>query len=224
MSEERWIEISLDSYEMGRKLRDGIALSYKMHQWAMDVLRRHWIEKMQVLTVNEMQPMMTYWLRENGEEAVLQRFSLDIALSRTILYFNNNLQAVSVEEGSHNSQDIVVQVSLPNDVVCADWNKIDIQARQVWKRYLEDHGRLTTHYGTVFLEGDWTDQMRGYAKDLGVTLDILPHIWNSITLREIVLPKQSEGEEMWLMRFNFFSPNSVAAKKRTKKGRMYVEE
>jgi hypothetical protein len=68
--------------------------------------------------------------------------------------------------------------------------------------------------------------MRGYAKDLGVKLEILPHLWNSITLKEGVILDDSvdEDAELWLMRFNFFKPESVAAKKRTKKGRLYVDE
>lgn len=225
MKNERWIQVSLEGPEMGRKLRNALSISYRLHNWAIGLLREHWLESMQVLTVNEMQPMMTYWMREQGIGEQVQRYSLDVALSRTILYFNNELRVV-VSGVAGIADGLAVAVSLPEPVAEKDWNKVDIQSRTVWRRYLEDYGRLTSHFGTIFLEGDWPAEIRGYAKDLGVKTEILPHLWNSVTLKEGTILDDSVDEDMelWLMRFNFFKPESVAAKKRTKKGRLYDEE
>ena len=114
MNEERWIEVSLESYEMSRRLREAIYVSYQVHTWAMGVLRDHWIETMQVLTINEMQPMMTYWLREQGLEAKAQRYSLDASLSQTAIYFNNGLRVADTSRREHNpSISVLVTEAAP---------------------------------------------------------------------------------------------------------------
>jgi hypothetical protein len=208
---------------MGRKLRTAVQYSYAMHKWAMGLLRKHWLENMTVLTVNELQPMMTYWMREQGMEPLVQRYGMDTALVRTVNHFNNGLKPLSVQAQGGQEEAVI---RMPTEATAEEWDRIDIQSRQVWRRYLEDYGRLTTSYGVLFLEGDWTQEMRGYAEDLEVKLEILPHLWNSVTLREGAEKEDSvdEDQELWLMRFNFFKPHSHAAKKHIKKGRMYVED
>jgi hypothetical protein len=223
MSQDRWVQASMESFEMGERIRTAISASYRMHLWAMEVLRKNWVETMQVPTINELQPMMTYWIREQGLEEVAQRYAMDAALSRTALHFNDQLRTV---ETTVLHGEIVVSVRIPEPIAEKTWTTLEIQSRTIWRKYLEDYGRLTTAYGTVFLEGDWPEQMRGYAEDLGVGLDWLPAIWQSVTLKEGVIEEDTvdEDQELWLIRFNFFKPDSHAAKKRTKKGRLYAEK
>lgn len=223
MNEERWIEVSLESYEMSRRLRDAIQVAYQVHVWAMDLLKSHWMDTMQVLTINEMQPMMTYWLRERGLEEKAQRYALDASLAQTAIYFNNGLRLADTGRRDHNPS---VSVLIPPPAPEKEWNSLEIQSRQIWRKYLEDFGRLTTAYGTLFLEGEWPEEMRGYAEDLGVRLELVPALWQSITIKEVpILDDEPDPDaELWMIRFNFFKPDSFAGKKRAKKGKMYAEE
>lgn len=204
MDIDLWIDVSLESKEKEAEIELAINTCYVVHIWTVEQMKAVWTEELRLLTAKEMEPAMLRYVEKVGHEGRAQRFTLVAAMQKAITQFQKELRTASSTEEDGGR----MVVTLPPSVPKGRYTEMDIQSRIIWRRYLEDYGRLSTKYGLVFLEGNWPDIMRAYAERMEVGLEWLPLLWHSITLREEI--------DGWKIRFNFYDPNSAQGKRRTK--------
>jgi hypothetical protein len=204
---EFWIDTRLESAEMEGKLIHALNTCYLIHVWGMKWLKEHWVKNMVVLHHNELMPKLRLFLRENGYGEGVMGHSMETTLHRTINEFLLQLQPTMPIEDT-------VTIHLPSSVPKGAFTEIDIRSRKIWRKYLEEEGKLSSGYGTFYLEGEWVSTIRAQALDMRVGIDLLPHLWKSLTIREPVQTGQP-----WQVRFNFSdatSPRAVYKSKRKK--------
>lgn len=188
---------------MEDKLRKAIAACKVAHEWAMMELRDQWSadRRYQVKTA-DLVPGMTRYLSSMLMKEDAQRFSLVAALNRAVACF---YQGIRVEmSGGEGERSAKVHFPLPAQP--EEYRMVDIQSRAIWKRYLEEHGRISTNYGSIFFEDEWVKALEGQALSIGISFSVIPYLIYSVSIRK--------KEEQWQAHFNFHHNTSQQGKKR----------
>lgn len=183
---EYWVEASLGSEGMGKKLAQALLTIQTVHNHTVDYLNSHFINHNgEIPSFQEYRTELNRYIKENKLWRFTQRYSMEKAAEQTFPYFTS---ASKFDERER-------FVPVPYD----SYNSLQIKARKVWRKYLADGGGMTTIYGTLFLENDWKGVLRQQAGK--IPLDLFPFLWHSITLK-------IEGDGKYFLKFNFHSPSS----------------
>lgn len=213
-----WIMVSLESEEMGAKIRRALNMSYGVHLWAMKRIKEKWAKTLEVPRFSELSPELTQYISEytdRNSEVPAQRYALNLAVHKAVSRFHQEVRVVGegiTEDGTERT------VHLPKDEPRGPYVQLDIQARSIWRKYIEQYGQVSTAYGMVFLEGDWREVLEQQAEYLGVSMQLLPYLWHSATIVE----GSYKGED-WQIRFNFHHPKSSTGKKKIRRKRQWQD-
>lgn len=195
-----WVEASVESEEMGEAVLDGMIACENLRMWALHEMTKRWSATQGSPTTSELAPAMTQYIREKGIE--VQRYSLLAALNAAVTEFNREVRVMGTAENG-----AVHLVRFPTFEANSTL-EIVFQSRFIWRKYIADYGRISTVYGSVFLEGDWPRSLKTQANELGASQEVFPYLIYAATLRN------HEGD--WLLRFNTHSPKSKAGKDRVR--------
>lgn len=184
MSDNFWIDISLQDDKSEKKLLEAIGALQEVHIWVVNTLNKHFIRDRKISPYAELRKEFNKHIRKEELWRYTQRYSLERAAEKTLPYYsasirlNRDANLVPVEYG--------------------DFLEVTIKSRKVWRKYLAEGGRITTIYGTIFMEGDWKKILRKQAGK--IPLDLFPYLWHSVTIRKM--------EDGWKIKFNHHLANS----------------
>lgn len=199
-----WVGITVESEEMAERLYKALGACNIVHEWTMTEMRNRWNACM--VKSSELAPDMTQYIERLGIKEVAQRFSFLSTLSRAVSRFHQELEIeMTAEEGER-----TVKIVFPLPAPPFPYRVLDIQNRTVWRKYMESHGRISTHYGSLFLEGEWIKKLSDQSSELNILSSTVPFLIYSVSLRQ-------QGEE-WQAHFNFHKAQSQQGKKRIKQG------
>lgn len=196
-----WVEVSLESEEMGDTVLEAMMECENMRLWAMQEMTKNWSVTEGSPTTSELAVHMTRYIQEHNVQ-LAQRYSLLSALNSAVTEFNRQVRVLGTDQGG-----LVHLVRFPtlepNSVL-----EIVIQARFIWRKYMAEYGRISTVYGSIFLEGDWMVILEDQMRDMQVSAEVFPYLIYSATLRN------DNGE--WLLCFNAHSPTSKVGRERVR--------
>lgn len=199
-----WIDTTVESEEMVEKLEIALEACKIVHEWTMMEMRTRW--NACTIKSSDLVPDMTKFIERMGVKDKAQRFSFLSTLSRAVSRFHQELaMEMTGEKG-----DRTVKMVFPSPTPPTPYRVLDIQNRAVWRKYMEDHHRISTHYGSVFLEGGWIKTILDQSFELRILPSTVPFLIYSATLRE------REEDKRWQVHFNFHKPESQQGKMRVK--------
>lgn len=195
-----WVDASLESEEMGMAVLDAMIECENVRMWALQEIAQRWSVTQGSPTTSELVPAMTQYIRANNID--IQRYSLLAALNGAVTDFNRAVKVLGTDQGGR-VHLVRFPYPEPNSVL-----EIVFQARSVWRKYMAQHGRISTVYGSIFLEGNWEEALSLQATALNVTDEVFPYLIYSAALRN------DQGE--WSLRFNVHSPKSQIGKRKVR--------
>lgn len=193
-----WVDASLESEEMEERVWRAMDEASYVRSWAVEELNARWHAATGYPTTAELVPAMTQFLK--GKSYGLQRYSLLAILNSTVTAFNRMVREEKLG-------DIAI-VNLPK-IEFSETIELTFQARSVWPKYIMEHSRLSTVYGSVFLEGEWNFILAEQALSLRIPGGLFPYLCYSASL------KTAAG--LYQVRFNVHQPASREGKKLTRK-------
>jgi hypothetical protein len=185
MTNEFWIDVSLQDEKSEEKLLKAIDILHYIHTWTVVHLNRRFIQDKNITPYADFRKDLNTLIRKQKLWRYAQRYSLERAAEKTFPYYSASIRL--------NKDANLVPVQPSED------REITIRARKVWKKYLAEGRGITTIYGMIFFEGEWKKILREQAGD--IPIDLFPYLWHSVTIRP--------DESGWKLRFNFHPQNSV---------------
>jgi len=196
-----WIEVSPESAFTEEGLTAAIEDCMSIHEWAMEEMEKLWREGNFNPQANLLSARMGGYLRSQGSPVRAQRYSQVHALNRAVARFRQEM-VEDMEPGMTG-----VSFRFPNPSPTLAYEEIAIEGRSLWGKYVYQDGRVSTVFGSLFLEGDWEQTLAEQARLHGVTIEMLSYLWYSATVKKI-------GGGPWLLRFNVHDPRSKMGKKK----------
>lgn len=198
-----WVDASLESEEMEEQVWTAIQQCENVRMWALHEMTQRWTAALGSPKVSELVPAMTKFVRQEGYD--IQRYTLLAALNTAVTDFNREVQVLGTDQGG-----MVHLVKFPNFQPNLEHFELVFQARSIWHKYMSEYGRISTVYGSIFLEGDWISTLQLQARSLGVSDEVFPFLVYSASLRGAM------GGGAWAVRFNLHSPKSQIGKKKVR--------
>lgn len=198
-----WVSVTLGDDDMSSRLWTAMSECERIRQWTVEQMKKRWDPTEGSPKAGELVPHMTALVRSEGLTS--QRFSLVSALYKAVSDFNQGIETEKIR-----SDREVVKVHFPTQ--SNQKYQLHIESRAVWAKYINLYSRLSTHYGTLYLEEGWEDVLTEQAHSLGVGTEVLPFLWHSIVLR----PKNSSE---WEIQFNLHNPRSKTGRQKMRKAR-----
>lgn len=197
-----WTDVTMESDEMAERVRTAIFTCGMVHEWTMEMVKSQWLRDYSYrVKTSDLTPKLTHFIQEYSLQGLAQRFSFVSTVSKAICRFYRETVVDGV--GYHGAE-----VNFPAVLPPPAYKTLDVQHRSVWKKYMENHERFSTHYGSVFLGDGWVRILTSQAYALEIRASLVPYLIYSVTIRE--------GEEGWQAHFNFHKPNSLQGRKREK--------
>lgn len=165
-----WIPISISDYSR-TSIEQTLADCHRIKLWVLQVLEEQLQETGKIPAIGELKLNMTLFTYMTGIKKTTSRFTQERAVEQALKNFRidkNRLQEPTKE--------------------------FDIQAREIWQKYLELYGGISTVKGMLMLEGEWQKTIVHQAWDNQLKPSEFSELWESVTLRQ-------EGEE-YQIRFN----------------------
>lgn len=171
MNREFWINVDPESDEMDTKLNTVLDICYEIYLWSLDAITEIWINEREIPKVGMLSKKLTEKIRSSSRYRNVQRYTLNRVIESGISQFNQELKI---------NED---KINFPIPIRQQDYNTFVIPSRGIWKKYLEEHSRLSTAYGALYMSGDWIKTMQQQAKSIRVTMDYVPYLWHSLSVR-----------------------------------------
>lgn len=199
---EYWVSVTTESEESEDKMRQAVSACGLVHKWTMEQVKKEWLlcPDYRVKT-SDLMPGMTTFLKTTEVLEMAQRFSYLTTVSRAIVRFYREMKVYKI--GSTGAEILFPNLGPPNS-----YQLLDIQARTVWLSYMRDYGRISTHYGSLFLEEGWQKILGEHAETFSVSPNAYPHLIYSATVKESLTG--------WRVYFNLHLPHSKQGKTRIK--------
>lgn len=193
-----WVTITMESEEAEDTVRKAIAACVEVHDWSIGMLTTQWlINSSYRVKTADLMPELTPLMTVHNIKDLAQRFAFMTTVSRAIARF---YQELFVGDIGLSRAEVVFPAHRPPKC----YQVLDIQQRTVWKKYMAEHSRISTHYGSMFLEGDWRKVLFDQAKEMKVQANLIPYLMYSVTVRE--------KEDGWEAHFNLHEPRSQHGK------------
>jgi hypothetical protein len=195
-----WINVSLADEEMESKLLDSLEICYLTYVWAFDQMIRHWRRYKEPPTRGRVIANFTNKRYEVDPKQSVQKRSLLFAIQEAMRAFDDKVRISQTDREGTNLQ-VTLEMPTPDD-----YYEITINNRSKWKKYLEEYGSISTTYGIFYLEDDWQKVFEAQAERLKVSLEVLPWLWNSLSIR------YKNGQ--WQVRFNYYDPSTKVGRRK----------
>jgi hypothetical protein len=222
-----WLTISCESREMEARCLEAIAGCWMVHLWTLERLQECWQRTMQIPRSSELGPLLTNYLNKSEDMESyneVKRYAFDVTVEKTISYFMRTLhvEQVNIWEDADTGIGKIpekvgeeTRVIFPEPIAADRWNQFYIRSRKTWQTYMPVQGRLSTAYGTFYLENnpqlekDWSSELEWIAEQLGVAPRYLPVLAHSITVAHF-----EDNPREWRAKFNFHKPGSSFGKQK----------
>lgn len=185
-----WIDVEPESEEMGTRLDTVLDICHAIYLWALDSVTEIWMKEKEIPKVGNLSKLLTEKIKRNESYRQVQRYTLNREIEFAISQFNQELKIR--EDGT---------IEFPKPV---QRDVFTIPSRTIWKKYLEDFSRVSTAYGLLFMQGEWQKTMILQAKQNKITMDYMPYLWHSLSIRK--------KENRWQIHFNLHPVNSHQGK------------
>ena len=190
---EFWIDVTPEDSKMELKLETALDVCHEIYLWALDRTIELWMETKEIPKVGNISRELTLRIKKNTWYRDVQRYTLNRVIEIAVSQFHQELEIQ--EDGV-----IKFPVSRSRD----SFNEFKIPVRGIWKKYLEEHSRISTAYGLLFMEGEWQKILQQQAKSSKVTMIYMPYLWHNVTIRKT--------ESIWQIHFNLHEVNSHQGK------------
>lgn len=181
-----WIDVEPESEEMGTRLDTVLDICHAIYLWALDSVTEIWMKEKEIPKVGNLSKLLTEKIKRNESYRQVQRYTLNREIEFAISQFNQELKIR--EDGT---------IEFPKPV---QRDVFTIPSRTIWKKYLEDFSRVSTAYGLLFMQGEWQKTMILQAKQNKITMDYMPYLWHSLSIRK--------KENRWQIHFNL-QPDTI---------------
>lgn len=196
-----WIPITLGD-QTEEKIQTAIAACHQVHVFTVQTLNDYFFDHAEMYFYgNFRRELNLYVLRENLSRQA-QRYSLTRASEKTFPYFNAHKKF----EG-----DKFVAVK---PLTRKDYNEIQLQSRQVWRKYMALDSLITTAYGTVFLDESWVEVVQAQCRQREIEFEIVPFLMHSATI--------SLSSEEQRIQFHLHDPHTKFGKLARKEMKKYA--
>ena len=178
------------SEETEENLEKGLKACYRVHIFTLQTLNDYFLKNLESLRLGDFRIELAHFLKDNKSDLMAQHYSMTKAAEKTFPYFTENKKI------NKNGKFIAVK-----PIPVENYRDIQIEARQVWRKYLALNSLITTSHGTVYLEENkWPEIIANQAAEKGIGFDAIPFYWHSVVIR------LKAGEPM--LRFNLHEPDS----------------
>lgn len=193
-----WIPISYNE-TTAENLKTAVETCHSVHLFTLKTLNDYFIHHTENLLLGDFRAQLAKFFRDNKKVSMAQHYSLTKAAEKTFPYFSENKKI------NKNGKFIAVR-----PIPLEKYHEIQIEKRQVWRKYLALNSLITTTYGTIYLDVEkWPEIIAEQAAEKGIPFDTVPFLWHSV-----VIHVDSEDSKL---RFNLHEPDSKFGK-RAKKG------
>lgn len=200
---DHWIPINYDE-DVAQRLDAALYSCYRVHTFTLKELNHYFIAHAENLLLGDFRRQLAEFLRRGKESLAAQHYTLTKAAEKTFPYFTENKKI--------NGEGKFIAVE---PIPVENYIDIQIETRQVWRKYLALNSLITTAYGTIYLdEKEWPEIVANQAAEKGIGFDTVPFLWHSILIRVVA------GEPM--LKFNLHEPDSKFGKRGTKEMKQYV--
>lgn len=201
---EYWIKVVSESKETDNKIGSALNACYDAHIWTLDTLKHIWERDLEIPRSSELGPELTrYILSSQARKDFYKgtaRFSLNRAVEKASNEFRQKLQVVEGE------------VQYPDNPPKLPYLELEIPTRKIWNKYINSYGRISTHYGYLYLEDDWVDVVKQQVADIGIKeISYFTYFIYSTTIRQ--------DEIGWSIHFHLHPPTSSLGKKAARKAK-----
>lgn len=192
-----WMPVTFSDEKTAQRLQDALDALQEVHDWTMDYLKEYLVENLGVPPYKGFQEKLTILSRRKKLFRWTQQYSMRRTAEQTFSYFYTQYQ---MDEGK-------ITLVKPRTV-----DRIQIQAREVWRKYLALYGLISTRYGPMYpndlADGtSWRSVLREQAGS--AEPDLIPFLWHSVTVKMT--------EDGWQMRFNLHRKKFRFGKEAVKK-------
>lgn len=188
-----WIPISYDDDTQAR-LASGIYSCYLVHCFTVQTLNDYFLDHLESYPLVNFRRELAIFLRESKENLSAQHYSMTKAAEKTFPYFTENKKIIDGK---------FVAVA---PIRARYYQQIQIEPRQIWRKYLALNSLITTVYGTIYLEESWPDILAAQAAEKKIEFGAAPFLWHSILVHAD--PQQPR------LRFNLHEPDSKFSRRR----------
>lgn len=198
-----WIPITYEE-ETAQKLTAAVAACRRVHVFTLQTLNEYFIDHADNLLLGNFRHELATFLSRNKKRLPAQHYSLTKAAEQTFPYYTENKKI------NDQGKFIAVKAIPPKK-----YKNIQIETRQVWRKYLALNSLITTTHGTVFLdEQQWTQIMANQAAEKKIGFDTVPFLWHSVVIHvDPVAPK---------LRFNLHEPDTKFGRRSKKAMKLHV--
>lgn len=170
MTNKFWIPITFSNQETEEKIEAAINACLTVHHWTLAVLNDYFVSHAEPYLYRHFRIQLNEYLNLQKDWLPAQRYSLIRAAEKTFPYFSENKKFKGKK---------FIRVKPINSL---DYNEIQIETRQVWKKYLALNGLITTAYGTIFLSDEWADILEEQVAGKSIDFELIPYLWHSVTI------------------------------------------
>lgn len=198
-----WIPITY-SDSTGEKLEKAIAACHRVHVFTLKTLNDYFIDHAENYLLKGLRRELAIYLRNHKETLVAQHYSLTKAAEQTFPYFSENKKI-------NNKGKFIAVKPIPVE----KYKNIQIETRQVWRKFLALNSLITTAYGTIYFEAtEWPEIVADQAAEKGIRFDTVPFLWHSVVIHV------ASGESK--LHFNLHEPDSKFGKRSMKEKKQYA--
>lgn len=200
--ENEWINVSPENDDMIGELLTSLEICYVTYVWAFDQMVAHWRKYKEPPTRSRVVANFTNKRHKIDPKATVQKRSLLFAIQQATHDFQSKIKVESSpSENGGTDYHLIVKTPTPED-----YYEITINNRSKWKKYLEEYGSISTTFGVFYLEGEWQKTFEKQAAHFRVSLEVLPWLWHSLTIRY--------KNDQWQVRFNYYDPSTKVGRRK----------
>lgn len=194
MSAEYWINAQPENETVEQEMLRTIKACHAIHLWTL--------EKVKILQdVRRSSDLSQLLTRELDEHRFTKyknvpRYPLERTVEKTLALWFRREEDTRLEP-------------LPEE----EFHQFRLPTRKIWKKYVENYSRLSTVFGSLFLEGGWEATLSSQAADIGTTKEFIPAICHSLEVKWL-----NPG---WQIAFNLHNPRSSLTKRRVDRSRYH---
>lgn len=166
MINDFWIPITFSSEETEENLQLAVGHCHLVHVYTLEQMNNYFAKHAETLRYANFRPELLSFIKEDRMTNFAQYYSLIHAAEATFPYF-----------AEHKSFGKPVE-----PINQKDYTTIQIKARKIWRKYMSLNDLITTAYGTIYLDENWTEIAISQAETKKLFFWQIPDAMHSITL------------------------------------------